>query len=49
MGLILREAIAYERGTWNPALYRGLTVARAQDAYVEAIDWAQNALALTSV
>jgi c-di-GMP phosphodiesterase len=43
LGSILREAIAYERGTWQPAAFRGLKPESLQAIYVEAVEWAEAA------
>jgi EAL and modified HD-GYP domain-containing signal transduction protein len=48
LGLILSEAIAYERGAWNAAVYRGVKPAQAQEAYLDAVSWAQTTQAMTS-
>ena len=43
LGAVLREAIAYERGAWQPATFRGLKPEVVQAIYVEAIEWAEAA------
>jgi EAL and modified HD-GYP domain-containing signal transduction protein len=43
MGSILREVIAYERGTWQPAAFRGVKPEALQAIYVEAVEWAEKA------
>jgi EAL and modified HD-GYP domain-containing signal transduction protein len=48
LGLILREVVAYERGAWNAAAFRGVAAAAVQEAYLEAVGWARAALAMTS-
>jgi len=48
LGQLLREVIAYERGLWTPDLYPGPTPAELQNAYLDAIAWAQSAYAITS-
>ncbi len=41
LGSVLREVIAYERGTWQPSIPRGIKPAVMQAIYVEAIEWAE--------
>ncbi|MEJ0038899.1 MAG: HDOD domain-containing protein [Gammaproteobacteria bacterium] len=41
LGSILREVIAYERGTWQPLAFRGVKPEAVQALYVEAIEWAE--------
>lgn len=43
MGSVLREAIAYERGTWQPLAFRGVRPEAIQAIYVEAVEWAEAA------
>jgi EAL and modified HD-GYP domain-containing signal transduction protein len=43
LGSILREVIAYERGAWQPAAFRGVQPEVMQALYTEAIQWAEEA------
>ena len=43
LGSVLREAIAYERGTWQPAGFRGIKPEALQAIYVESVEWAEAA------
>jgi len=43
MGSVLREVIAYERGVWQPAAFRGIKPEVLQAIYVEAVEWAEAA------
>jgi EAL and modified HD-GYP domain-containing signal transduction protein len=43
LGSVLREVIAYERGTWQPATFRGIKTEVVQALYVEAVEWAESA------
>jgi EAL and modified HD-GYP domain-containing signal transduction protein len=43
MGSVLREVIAYERGAWQPAAFRGIKPEAMQAIYVEAVEWAEAA------
>jgi len=43
LGGVLREAIAYERGAWQPTAFRGLKPEVLQAIYVESIEWAEKA------
>jgi c-di-GMP phosphodiesterase len=43
LGSILREVIAYERGTWQPIAFRGVKPEVLQAIYVEAVEWAESA------
>jgi EAL and modified HD-GYP domain-containing signal transduction protein len=48
LGLILREVVAYSRGTWNPAQFRGLSATSVRVAYLEAVSWARAAVSMTA-
>ena len=43
MGSVLREVIAYERGAWQPTVFRGIKPEVLQAIYVEAVEWAEAA------
>jgi c-di-GMP phosphodiesterase len=43
MGSVLREVIAYERGTWQPAVFRGIKPEVFQAIYLESVEWAEKA------
>jgi EAL and modified HD-GYP domain-containing signal transduction protein len=47
-GLVLREAISYERGNWTPVFYPGIAPEAVQAAYLEAVSWAEAAQSLVS-
>jgi EAL and modified HD-GYP domain-containing signal transduction protein len=47
-GVILREVIAWEHGTWRPAAYSGLTAAQVQASYLESVAWAHAAHTMMS-
>jgi EAL and modified HD-GYP domain-containing signal transduction protein len=48
LGKVLKEAIAYERGTWTPATFPGAAPETMQSTYLEAVAWAESAQALVS-
>jgi EAL and modified HD-GYP domain-containing signal transduction protein len=43
LGSVLREVIAFERGTWQSAAFRGMKPEVIQALYVEAVEWAEAA------
>lgn len=43
MGSVLREVIAYERGTWQPTAFRGIKPEVMQAIYLESVEWAEAA------
>ena len=43
LGSVLREVIAYQRGSWDPAVFRGIKPEALQALYVEAVEWAEAA------
>jgi len=48
LGVVLREVMAYERGTWTPSVYSGIAPETMQTEYLEAIAWAESTQALVS-
>jgi EAL and modified HD-GYP domain-containing signal transduction protein len=40
LGLVLKEALAFERGTWSEATFRGVAPQLVQRAYLDAVAWA---------
>jgi EAL and modified HD-GYP domain-containing signal transduction protein len=48
LGVALREVQAYERGTWDPTTYGGLTPEVIHAAYIDAVSWAEAAQTLVA-
>lgn len=48
LGKVLKETIAYERGTWSPTVFRGVAPEAMQTTYLEAVAWAESAQAMVS-
>jgi len=48
LGKVLKETIAYERGTWSPTVFRGVAPEAMQTTYLEAVAWAEGAQAMVS-
>ncbi len=46
LGFVLREVVAFERGTWSAAAFRGVAPERIQQAYLDAVSWAEATLGL---
>jgi EAL and modified HD-GYP domain-containing signal transduction protein len=48
LGRLLREVIAYERGEWNEAAFKGVPIDAIQTAYLESVDWAKATQAMVA-
>jgi EAL and modified HD-GYP domain-containing signal transduction protein len=48
LGKILQEAVAYERGTWDPKLFPGLPAEKIQAVYLDSVTWAETAQRMVS-
>ena len=46
LGLVLKEVLAFERGTWSGATFPGIGPALVQQAYLDAVAWAEASQAL---
>ena len=45
LGIVLNSVLAYERGDWDALSCPPLDAGAIRNAYLEAIDWAQQTLA----
>ena len=46
LGLVLKEVVAFERGTWSVVTFRGVAPELVQRAYLDAVAWAEASQAL---